>query len=139
MLAIGINCFSVCKPCRDMKQTEKNWKLAGWNFMPDKNPVGKMATIHIPTDRISWFAHSADKRLDIGLDGSVIHLLQRDSNKDAATDTEMARSRFNKVGSAYWIEEDVNELYEKLDLKWLIKCKVKDSKDRETVEDLTNI
>jgi len=101
---------------KHMKKHENNLKLDAWDFVPGKNPIGEMAAVHIPKGRISWFAHSADERLDVGLKGgSVIHLLQRNSGKDTATNEEISRSIFNIVGCAYWIDEDLDRLYEKLE------------------------
>ena len=76
-----------------------------------------MATVHIPITNIIWLAHSASGRLDIGLSGGIVHLLQRDSEKSKATKAEIARSIFNKVGSVYWVEagEGLGELYKKLE------------------------
>ena len=129
-----------------MKNTKDNSKLVAWDLVTGKNPVGEMATVHIPMDKISWFAHSASERLDIGIDGSVIHLLQRDSDKNEATNGEIARSLFNKVGCAYWIEEDLGDLYEKLEamfkdrlLNELIKEKVHDPKDWEAAKALLTL
>ena len=129
-----------------MKKHENNLKLDAWDFVPGKNPVGEMAIVHIPMDKISWFAHSADKRLDIGINENVLHLLQRDSGKNEATNEEIARSVFNKVGCAYWIEENLDDLYEQLEailedrlLDELIKEKVHDPKDWETAKALLSV
>ncbi len=90
-------------------------KLDARDFIPGKNPIGDMATVHIPIKNILWLAHSGSERLDVGLAGGVVHLLQREGTKDKATKSEIARAKFNKAGSAYWVENDVNALYEKLE------------------------
>lgn len=121
----------------------KYLNLAAWDFVPGKNPIGELATVHIPANVIVWIAHSASGRLDIGLDGSIVHLLQRDSNKNKATKTELARSLFYNIGPTYWIEDDIDALYQELDeelnLDFMVKTKIKNPKDQETAKDLTEI
>ena len=95
-----------------MKKHKNNLKLDAWDFIPGKSPVGDMASVNIPKKNIIWLAHSGSGRLDIGLAGGVVHLLQRDSEKTVATSEEIARSRFNKVGCAYWIAENLGDVYD---------------------------
>jgi hypothetical protein len=71
-----------------MKKHKNNLKLDAWDFIPGKSPVGDMASVNIPKKNIIWLAHSGSGRLDIGLAGGVVHLLQRDSEKTVATSEE---------------------------------------------------
>jgi hypothetical protein len=122
-----------------MKKMKADWKFDAWDFIPSKNPIGEMATVHLSTGRMTLFAHSASNRLDIALDGSVVHLLLRDCNKDTASATELKRSCFNVVGLVYWIEEqDFEDLHEQLLIDSEIN-KIKNPKKRRAAKDILDI
>ena|SRR5215831_9508045 len=124
---------------KEINKYSKSWELDTWDFVQGKNPIGEMATVHIPIDKVIWFAHSANERLDVGLVGSVIHLLQRDSNKDAASKTEKSRAVFNRVGPAYWVEEDVAELYAVLKVERDLRNKFRKPEDIAKVVELSEV